>query len=241
MSPRCGVGEAAISADGNFGVVEHYNSEYTGQSSGQKSHVYRKNLKTGELEVVDIKPDGSPSDLTASSGSYGISISADGQYVTFLQNAEQTPYDPYSGETGYFTDLITGLDDLSQYASVYVRDMNKKSGEPIQLVNSSDEGEPSDDNGYGSGVAISADGLFAAFTSGASNLVDGVSGGPQVYVKDLETGKIIVGSTSSDGSAGQGFSAVTPNSLSSDGRYLAFESSASNLVPTILTMSMTSL
>ena len=52
-----------------------------------------------------------------------------------------------------------------------------------------------------------------------------------MYVKDLETGEIIVGSASSDGSAGQGFSAVTPNSLSSDGRYLAFESSASNLVP----------
>ena len=167
VTPMWGVGEAAISADGNFVVFEHYNSEYAGQSSGQKSHVYRKNLKTGELEVVDIKPDGSPSDLTANSGGYGISISADGQYVTFLQNAEQTPYDPYSGETGYFTDLITGLDDLSQYASVYVRDMNKKSGEPIQLVNSSDAGVPSDDNSYGSGVAISADGLFAAFTSGA--------------------------------------------------------------------------
>ena len=33
--PVWGVGEAAISADGNFVVFEHYNSEYTGQSSGQ--------------------------------------------------------------------------------------------------------------------------------------------------------------------------------------------------------------
>ena len=97
-------------------------------------------------------------------------------------------------------------------------------------MNAAPDGTPSDNNNYGSGSVISGNGEYVAFTSAASNLVEGVSGGPQVYVKNLSTGEVVVASETADGIAGNGYSAINSMSFSSDGRFLAFESSASNLV-----------
>lgn len=77
--------------------------------------------------------------------------------------------------------------------------------------------------------SISADGRYVAFVSKASNLVAGDGNGVEdVFVKDLSDGTIIRCSTDSGGAEADG-SSLYP-SISADGRYVAFESSASNLV-----------
>ena len=160
--------------------------------------------------------------MTASDGGYGIDVSDDGSVVTFLSaRSDWSSAGP--------TDLVSGV-DVSPYSSIYVRDMNVSSGAPVALVNAAPDGTPSDNNNYGSGSVISGNGEYVAFTSAASNLVEGVSGGPQVYVKNLSTGEVVVASETADGIAGNGFSAINSMSFSSDGRFLSFESSASNLV-----------
>jgi Tol biopolymer transport system component len=78
--------------------------------------------------------------------------------------------------------------------------------------------------------AISADGRYVAFSSAASNLVSGdMNNTYDVFVHDLQTGQTSRVSVSSAGTQGNRHS-YQPQ-LSADGRYVAFSSAASNLVP----------
>src|SRR5688572_4209052 len=78
--------------------------------------------------------------------------------------------------------------------------------------------------------AISADGRYVAFASWASNLVAGdTNGSGDVFVRDRQTGTTERVSVASGGSEGDADS--WEPAISADGRYVAFSSSASNLVP----------
>ncbi|HEX9695551.1 MAG TPA: PxKF domain-containing protein [Actinomycetota bacterium] len=85
-------------------------------------------------------------------------------------------------------------------------------------------------NGDTTSVGLSGDGRFVAFESAASNLVPGDTNGvADVFVRDSVTGSVervsvAGGSAQADGRSGE-------PSISADGRYVAFFSSASNLVP----------
>src|SRR2546426_6706686 len=87
----------------------------------------------------------------------------------------------------------------------------------------------SEGNGASTGVALSADGRFVAFTSVATNLVAGDTNGVlDVFVHDRQTGMTERVSVDSAGSEGNG--ASTGVALSADGRFVAFTSVATNLV-----------
>jgi archaellum component FlaF (FlaF/FlaG flagellin family) len=78
--------------------------------------------------------------------------------------------------------------------------------------------------------SISADGRYVAFQSRASNLVPGDTNGHyNIFVHDRQTGETSRVSVASDGTQGNGSS--TRPSISADGRYVAFESWSTNLVP----------
>ena len=82
----------------------------------------------------------------------------------------------------------------------------------------------------GSGIALSSDGRFVAFSSAAPTLVPGDTNGVwDVFVHDRETGTTIRVSVPTGG--GQADGASSNPALSSDGRFVAFQSSAPNLVP----------
>src|SRR5204863_310450 len=82
----------------------------------------------------------------------------------------------------------------------------------------------------GDGPAISADGRFVAFTSLSTNLVAGDTNGWQdVFVRDRETRTTERVSVDSAGTEGNSWSG-TP-AISADGRFVAFVSDATNLVP----------
>jgi Tol biopolymer transport system component len=77
--------------------------------------------------------------------------------------------------------------------------------------------------------ALSADGRYAAFYSDASNLVAGdTNAARDVFVRDLQTAETTRVSVSSSGGEANGDSFAPV--VSSDGRYVAFASAASNLV-----------
>jgi Tol biopolymer transport system component len=76
---------------------------------------------------------------------------------------------------------------------------------------------------------LSADGRYVAFASDASNLVSGdYNRSTDVFVADRETGEITRVSINGDGVEGNEYS--TNPSISNDGRFVAFESRADNLV-----------
>ncbi|TMK66906.1 MAG: hypothetical protein E6G53_03640, partial [Actinobacteria bacterium] len=85
------------------------------------------------------------------------------------------------------------------------------------------------DNGQSLKPAISANGRFVAFDSSASNLVAGdTNAAADVFVRDRKTGKTRRVSVDSHGAQGNG--ATFLPAISADGRFVAFDSSASNLV-----------
>jgi Tol biopolymer transport system component len=143
-------------------------------------------------------------------------ISADGRFVAFSSEANN---------------LVAG--DNNDKQDVFVKDAATGRTIMVSTNVNGDEG-----NGDSSQPAISADGSLVAFSSDASNLVSGddntcTGGGASwncadIFVKNINTGSIERVSTSSEGLQGDWFS-ESP-SISSDGRYVAFASYASNLV-----------
>ncbi len=84
-------------------------------------------------------------------------------------------------------------------------------------------------NGGSTKPAISDDGRFEAFESGASNLVSGDTNNvDDIFVHDIQTGQTTRVSVSSSGVEANGYSSSP--AISGDGRYVAFYSDATNLV-----------
>lgn len=77
---------------------------------------------------------------------------------------------------------------------------------------------------------ISSDGRYVAFRSTATNLVDSDTNGEEdIFLHDTQTGITTRVSVASDGSEGDDVSDTL--AISGDGRYVAFYSDATNLVP----------
>jgi Tol biopolymer transport system component len=110
---------------------------------------------------------------------------------------------------------------------IYLRDITQTTS---SLVSKAPDGKagnrPSQPGGFAPG--ISADGRFVAFSSQATNLTpDDANVFEDVFVANVETGAIELISRGSDGPA-NGVSTFAR--LSGDGRYVVFQSNATNLV-----------
>ncbi|MFT7640408.1 MAG: Tol biopolymer transport system component [Pirellulaceae bacterium] len=141
------------------------------------------------------------------------SISADGRYVAFASSATNLVGEDTNGNEHIFVyDRIDGT---------------------MKLLSESDGGQLGDRNS--TDPVISADGKFVAFQSEARNLVPGdengnsdPSSGRDIFVYDLELNSIERVSLRDNG--GESNQASGEPSISGDGRYVAFQSSANNLV-----------
>lgn len=135
-------------------------------------------------------------------------ISDDGRFALFESTA---------------SDLVAG--DTNQAADIFVRDVS--SNQTILVSRSTNGGLANADS---RSSVITPDGRFVAFVSAANNLVVGDTNRiPDIFVRDLQsntTALVSVGAMAPLGST-----VVTESPLiTSDGRYIAFYSSASNLV-----------
>lgn len=106
------------------------------------------------------------------------------------------------------------------------------SGSTTRVSIASDGAQGNERSGYFHGRsirAISSDGRFVAFESAASNLVPGDSDNTyDIFVHNRETNQTTLVSVASDGSQANGRS--TFPTISADGRFVAFQSLATNLV-----------
>ena len=135
------------------------------------------------------------------------SVSGDGRFVAFLSASDN---------------LVP--DDTNGVADVFVRD--RLAGETLRVSISSTGAQA---NAPAELPAISADGRVVAFQSQASSLVPGDDlAQTDIYTHDRLTGITERISVNDRGERGDGDSS-TP-SISADGRYIAFQSEASNLV-----------
>ncbi|MBL8165702.1 MAG: PD40 domain-containing protein [Anaerolineae bacterium] len=162
------------------------------------------------IEIVSISSAGVQGDDR--SGYFSNAVSADGRYVVFASEAR---------------DLVDGEEpeDVFNTWDLFLRDRLNKTTE---LVNLSSTGLRGNANGSAQ-PSISADGRFVAFASVSNNLAPGdPDDSNDIYVRDRLTATTELISISSAGIKSNGQS-VYP-SISADGRYVAFQSSATNLV-----------
>lgn len=116
--------------------------------------------------------------------------------------------------------------DTNRTLDVYLSD--GAAGGGVQLVSVAADGAAGD--ARSSAPDISVDGRYVAFESDATNLVDGddPSGVTDVFIHDTATGSTELVSVSRDHSTRDG--ASSSPAISPDGRFVAFESVASNLI-----------
>ena len=159
---------------------------------------------TGQTTLVSVASDGTQGNESSSSH---VSISANGRYVAFQSFA---------------SNLVSG--DTNNTLDVFVHDRQTGQTTRVSVRSNGTQG-----NGLSAHPSISANGRYVAFASSASNLVNGDNNGAEdVFIHDRKTGRTTLVSVASDGTPGNGESAFP--SLSANGHYVAFFSSASNLV-----------
>lgn len=177
-----------------------FRSASTNLVSGDSSwQVYLKDVSTGGIRILSANSSG----LQGNEASFAPSISCDGGVVAFESGA---------------TNLISGEAEGGLFVDVLAEGNNDLTNVTLGA------------NGGSSSTtsAVSCDGNDVAFSSAASNLVSvNTNGDTQVYEYDRLKHMISLASVTSSGDAGNNSSDAA--SISDDGRFIAFQTQASNL------------
>ena len=230
---------ATLSADGRFVLFDSLAPDLVSGDTNDYQDVFVHDRDTGTTTAI----------TNGRGTSYAGAISGDGRYVVFDSYASSLVPDDTNQSRDVFvydreTDVTTRITDGNDgsYASGVSAD-----GRFVVYYSYASDLAPDDTNGYrdvfvydrelltttkvtgGNGAAlapaISADGRWVSFYSGASNLVPGDRNHTRdVFLYDRET------ATTTRITNGNGASYSSPLALSGDGRYVAFYSLASDLV-----------
>jgi subtilisin family serine protease/Tol biopolymer transport system component len=195
-----------LSADGRYVAFRSVASNLVPGDTNGTSDVFVRDLRTGHTERVSVASDGAQSQGGGPFLLYPM-MSDDARYVVWDDDAYN---------------LVPG--DTNETYDVFVHDRRLRTTERVSVAS---DGAPGDDASLD--PDISGDGRFVAFRSHATNLGFDPGGFGQVVVHDRERGVTELVSAASDGTPGNGFSSRP--SLSADGRFVAFSSGATNLVP----------
>jgi Tol biopolymer transport system component len=183
----------SISADGRLAAFEATADNLPG-GDGVISHCYVRNLRTGKTLLVSVKSNGQP----ASGDTADPKISANGRFVTFFGDGD-------------------GLPGSGGPDQVWVHDLKTKK---TILASRNSQGDPGDDSS--AYPSLSGNGRFVAFEGYSSNFPGDDESDSLTYVRDLERGKLLLGSRTSDGDPAEGY--PYGQALSSDGRLVIFQS-----------------
>lgn len=249
---------AQISADGRRVAWESEATNLVPGDTNDERDVFVRDLVTGTTTRVSVASDGAQAE--GDHGSWIPSLSADGMHVVFASDAPNlAPGLTGNTERAFLHDLgdgttelvSLGADDIpasvadgkavsvsgdgskvsfvsldaevtqdadNQDLDVFVRD--RVAGTTVRVAGNEDGA----DHG-----TLSADGRFLAYESPDPDIVPGDTNGEKdVFVVDLQTESHTLVSRSSSGALGDGYSQHPQ--ISADGRFVVFESNATNLV-----------
>ena len=165
---------------------------------------------TGDFVVVDSGVSlisSSSSGVPGNGQSTDFRVSDNGRYLVFTSSADN---------------LVAGDNNLA--ADIFRKDL--LTGEILLVTTDINGGQG---NSHSQHPAISADGRYVAFLSISDNLVPGGDNGfYDVYLKDTLTGFITRISSNAAGQEADGYSLIP--SISADGKLVAFQSNATNLM-----------
>jgi tricorn protease-like protein len=193
-----------ISANGRYVTYWSDASNLVPGDTNGTTDVFVFDRKMGTTERVSVASDGTEGNNESSAPA----ISANGRYVTFASWA---------------SNLVS--DDSNGFVDIFVFDQKTGTTERISVASDGTEG-----NNFSVEPAISANGRYVTYYSGASNLVPGdTNDANDIFVFDRKTGTTERVSVASDGSEANDHS-FSPQ-ISANGRYVTYNSDASNLVP----------
>ncbi len=196
-------GESSVSSNGRFVVFSSSASNLVATDTNGHQDVFIRDLQTNTTTLVSVNTSG----VAGNNDSFEPKVSDDGRYVVFRSLA---------------TDLVAN--DNSTVSQVFIRDLQTQT---TRLVSATPN------NGFGDGFSgepvISASGRFVTFTSFSNDLVVGDSNAHNdIFMRDTVANTTTLISQSTAGVIGNNTS--YDSSMSSDGRYVAFRSDATNLV-----------
>ena len=193
----------AISDDGRWVAFKSAASNLVAGDTNAADDIFVHDQQTGLTSRASVGLAG----VQADGGSDRPAISADGRWVAF---------------ESWASNLVTG--DTNGLADVFVRDLQTGTTTRVSVGSAGTQANSSSGR-----AAVSADGRWVAFESQASNLVSGDTNGTfDVFVHDQQTGMTMRASVGPAGAQGNGWSEFP--SISGDGRFVAFDSAAGNLV-----------
>lgn len=194
--------QATVSADGDKVVFQ---SNWTGFGTKGFDGIIVKTISSGRTVDENRSADGVP----GGSGAGSPAMSADGNFIAFF---------------GRSTNLVPG-DASGALYDVYLANTATKQ---IVRVSTASDGSLATD-GRSENPDIAQGGRYVVFQSLTSNFAPGGSAAQtDIFLKDVQTGKLTRLSTSVTGTDGNNES-VNPQ-ISASGRYVVFQSEASNLV-----------
>jgi Ca2+-binding RTX toxin-like protein len=202
---------ASISADGRSVAFDSEASNLDRDDTDATFDVFVRDLATDKTVLVSRASGASGAKSNLNSNGVP-SISGDGRLVAF---------------NSYSTNLHP--DDTDSNSDVFVRDL--ESDETVLVSRATGANGPKA-NDAALNATISADGRFVAFYSSASNLTpEDIDSSTDVFVRELRTDTTVLVSRASGGAGSKGNGGSAFPSLSADGRYVAFGSTATNLDP----------
>jgi Tol biopolymer transport system component len=199
----------AVSTNGQFVAFLSDASDLTTNPVSSEYDLYVRDMVGGTTTLVDANAGGSGAGVNSTTVPV---MSADGSVVVYDSR-----------------DMLS--DSRNEFSQIFA--WNRPSG-ITELISAHQPSLPSQTPDGISGLgafSLSTNGQFVAFYSDADNLAPGgVSNGLRnVYVRNLALGANTLVSVATNGLAGDGIS--TDPAISGSGRYVAFTSSADNLIP----------
>jgi RHS repeat-associated protein len=194
----------AISDDGGILIYQSDASNLVSGDTNAEKDIFVRDLAAGATSRVSKAAGGSQ----ANDLSEDASISGDGTVAAFESDA---------------TNLVSG--DTNAKKDVFVVTLASGAVERASVDSTEDQANHSSRE-----AALSSDGRYVAFQSAASDLVAGDANGDRdVFVRDRTDGTTKLISVAAGGTGPGSDHSINP-SLSADGRTVAFESDASDLV-----------
>jgi hypothetical protein len=238
------VAGVSLSADGRVAAL---NVENHDPDAGLKTRPCVMDVPTGQVRFVEL----GDADSLGDSGPYAPFLAADGRHLLVrtwntkrslrvkqtclawhdLQTNETRPLriegeQPFNGTCSHDGGIVVMESTQSSGGLLFV--WHASDGVVRPLISGGRDLAP---DGWMRWPVLSSDGRWVAFLSNAKNLVPGdTNGQTDVFLMELETGKLLRASLSSAGGQADASVREAP-SLSADGRFVAFATDAQGLVP----------
>jgi Tol biopolymer transport system component len=202
-----GVAEScSLTPDARFAAFGSGSTNLVSGDTNALSDIYLRDRQLGTTERVNVASGGAQA---TGGDSHRPRLSPNGRYVVFYSRA---------------TNLVPG--DSNGFVDVFLRDRQAGTTERVSVTDAGAES-----NGESYDADVSADGRYVVFASDADNLVPGdTNGQSDIFLRDRQTGSTTRLSLADGGAQAEGNGSGN-SQISNDGRYVCFDSGATNLVP----------